>query len=144
MQNTQSSRRKVVRGFASFVLGIRSELTQTLPHILAVAVPGYWEGGDGGACWGQGRGSDVLAEVDGMVDGLGFGFVHFEDLVDGQFKGVVQHSGDEHFQERAGGLDAGVCVDFDQPDFQAAVYEEVVTEYLKTVFSAVGVDFCSD
>jgi hypothetical protein len=38
------------------LLRLYSEFGPSLPrhsHIFsAVAVPGYWEGGDGGACWG--------------------------------------------------------------------------------------------
>jgi hypothetical protein len=55
-----------------------------------------------------------------------------EVLVDGEFEHVVEHAGDEDFEDLGALLDAGVRVHLDQPRVEVLVQDEVVPEQLET------------
>jgi hypothetical protein len=55
----------------------------------------------------------------------------FEESVEGEFECVIEHAWDEFAEEWAGAFDAGVFVDFDEPDFAFCVDDEIESEYFE-------------
>jgi hypothetical protein len=61
--------------------------------------------------------------------------------VQDQREGVVEKARDELSEEGTRTFEAGVFVDFDEPDLEFLVDDVVKSEYLEAVGALVGVDF---
>lgn len=62
-------------------------------------------------------------------------------MIQCQSECVVDHTWEVGFEERAGFVEAGVCVDFDQPRIVRIVDHEVIAEDLEAVLAGHGVHF---
>lgn len=63
----------------------------------------------------------------------------WEDRVQTDFQGVLQHRWDYSGQQRRRKLQAGIGVDLNQPDFEVLVNHEVQSEHLKSKLPSIGV-----
>jgi hypothetical protein len=68
----------------------------------------------------------------------------WKDLVEGEFKCVVQHTRDKLSQQRTGLFDTWVSIYLNQPCLHSFVNEEVITEYLKAKSPVLFVKFSFD
>jgi hypothetical protein len=66
------------------------------------------------------------------------------DEVESEFESLLDHVGDDAFEEGAHALEAGVGIDLDQPGGKVAIDHEVQSEYLEVVHQILRADLGID
>lgn len=74
---------------------------------------------------------DAVFVSGGVVEG------RREERIKGDTKRVFQHTWDDSLEDQTVDLEAGICVDLNQPRLEVAVYHEIETKYLEIVAPAV-------